>query len=99
MRRELDRAILEVVDIPQGCLITIEDVQTSRDLHHAKVFVSVYPPERRDEMVRLLNNTRTDLHREIADRLIMKFLPKLTFLPDEREEKADRINRLLDQSE
>lgn len=96
IRQELDRVIRRVVDLPIGCLITIEEVSTTKDLHQTKVAVSVLPFQRRAEVVRLLDRMQSDIHKELAKRLVLRTLPRLIFLADEREERADRINRILD---
>ena len=96
IRQELDRVIRRVVDLPDGCIVTIEGIATAKDLHQTKVAVSVFPFHRRFEVIQLLKEMQPTIHAELAKRLILKTLPKLLFLVDEREEHVDRINRILD---
>lgn len=96
IRQELDRVIRRVVDLPEGCIVTIESVATTRDLHQTRVSVSVFPFHQRFEAIRILKEMQPDICKELAKRLVLRTLPKLIFLIDEREERVDRINRILD---
>ncbi|MFH1171463.1 MAG: ribosome-binding factor A [bacterium] len=97
IRREVASALRRFVEIPPSCLVTIEEVQTSRDLSRAKIAVSVYPASFRADVLRLLNEEHREIQQAISHRLIFRVPPKLVFSIDMREERADRINRLLDE--
>lgn len=96
LRAELDRAIKHQFEPPLGTLVTIEEVFVPADLSMAKVFVSVYPFAERDGVVKRLTKMTGPLWREVANRLKMQSLPKFVFVPDDREEKIDRVNQILD---
>ena len=97
LKRELNRILSRTYEPPPGALVTIEDVRTARDLSEAKVFVSVLPPAQAQHVVRQLNSRGQELLEDLNERLTLKSIPKILFLSDKREERADRIHRLLDE--
>ena len=49
MRRELARLIQQDLKDPSLGFVSVSDVEVTRDLSHAKVFVTVFEPERADD--------------------------------------------------
>jgi ribosome-binding factor A len=96
LRRELNRILQRTVEFPSGCLCTIEDVTTSHDMSQANVAVSVYPISCRSQAFRILREAQREIQRELVQRIMRRTVPKIIFHIDEREERADRINRILD---
>lgn len=79
-------------------LVTVTGVQTSPDLRHATVFVSVFgSAEERARSFATLEELRTQLQHEIAAHLRMKNTPVLKFENDETAERASRVNELIDE--
>ena len=76
--------------------VTITGVETSPDLRHATVFVSVFGDE--DERARSLETLaemRGELQKEIALHLRMKNTPVLKFEYDDSVDRSMRVNALL----
>lgn len=96
IRRELGAALPKKYEAPMGFLVTIEEVATTKDLSRAKIAVSVLPAERGPEVLKELLLLQEPLRRILQGRLHMKLIPRLVFVLDHREEKADRIHRMLD---
>ena len=96
LRKELDRFLTREMEFPSGCLVTIEEVTTSRDLSYTTVSVSVLPSEQRQKVVALLNAHTPEMHRLISARIQFRKMPRVRFIEDTREETAERIHRLLD---
>lgn len=99
IRREVTYYLARNYEPPSGCLVTVEEVVTSNDLSYAKVLVSVFPPEQVKTVVRELAGKRREVWSQLRKRLTMKNIPELHFLEDQREERAARIHRLLDNRE
>ncbi len=79
-------------------LVTITGVELSPDLRHAKVYFSAMGTEKeKTESGEALNHAAGWIRRELGQRIRMKFLPEIVFLPDTSQEYGERIDRLLDE--
>ena len=96
LKRELS-TIIESKTCPQlDCLLTITDVKTSPDLHHATVYVSVYGSEQQKaSALSLLLHQRADIQHLMSRNVRLKYTPVLHFRLDDLLEKADRIEKIL----
>ncbi len=95
VQQEVNAYLLRFFEPPQGCLLTVEEVRTSSDLSHAKIFVSVLPPERGPQVLADLKALQHEIRTAMSKRLPLRTVPELHFVHDTREERADRISRLL----
>ncbi len=96
LRHELQRLIQQEVKDPRIGFATVTEVQTSPDLRHARVFVSVLAGD--DEArgaLRALQEARAYLRRELATRTELRYVPQLDFDRDTTLERASRIDALL----
>lgn len=96
VRHEVSALMPREIEVPRGVLVTISRVETSSDLDHARVFVTIWPVERRDEVWDQLNKQLGRIQRLLNRRLHMERVPQLVLALDHSEDKADRLNRLLD---
>ena len=97
--RRVDEALREVLsDVitselkdPRVGFVTVTAVETSPDLRHARVFVSVLgnPGERRRSL-QALDAAHGYLQRRISTELRMKHTPQLQFIYDDTAERAGR---------
>jgi ribosome-binding factor A len=83
---------LEIKD----ALVTVTRVQVLPDLSHAKVFVSVLPDRLRGTALKALKRQTRDLNRKIFSELKIYPIPKVSFVIDDVEVKANDIDSLLD---
>ena len=85
---------------PRIGFVTVTGVETSSDLRHAKVFVSVLGGQtERDETMAALSKSRGFLQSRINASLHMKRTPQLQFLYDDTLDNAFRIERALKREE
>ena len=82
-------------DVLQSHLVSITEVRMSPDLRHATVFVKPLLGQDEEDVLKALRQNTAYLQREVAQRLGLKFAPKLKFLADESFDEAERIERLL----
>ena len=96
MREVLSAAITTELKDPRVGFVTVTAVETSPDLRHARVFVSVLgnPGERRRSL-KALDSAHGYLQRRVAAELRMKNTPLIQFVYDETPERGMRINELL----
>jgi ribosome-binding factor A len=100
LREVLSVRIAEGLKDPRIGFVTVTAVETSLDLRHARVFVSVLgnEQERKDSLVGL-QHAHGVLQAEIARLTHMKRTPELKFVYDETVDKGMRINELLKSEE
>lgn len=98
LRQELSWLISRGVKDPRLTgLVTVTQVDTSADLRHARVFVSVLGrPEERDAMLRGAMAAAGYMRRELGTRLALKYVPELNFVLDESLDDAQNIYQILD---
>lgn len=100
--RELQRYLAEIIRSKGmatfgGAMVTVSEVRISPDLSAAKVFVSIFPSEKADEVMGILNENmrviRGELGHKVASQL--RIVPELTFLLDTSLDYAQHIEELL----
>ena len=97
VREVLSGHITEDLKDPRVGFVTVTGVETSPDLRHARVYVSVLGSE--DERAEALEGLRSSagfLQSKVGQELRMKRTPTLEFLYDESIERGMRISELLD---
>ena len=95
MREVLSEAVQGLKD-PRIGFTTITGVDTSPDLQHASVWFSVLGDPGQAELTRAaLQSAHGVLQRAVASQLRMKKTPQLEFAYDDTAERADRLERLL----
>jgi ribosome-binding factor A len=106
--RRVNEAVREVVSArlaeglrdPRIGFVTVTSVETSPDLRHARVFVSVLgDAEQREATMAGLGSAHGVLQLAVARELRMKHTPTLEFLFDESIERGMRITELLGDDE
>ncbi len=95
----LDQYLQRTVEFPQGVLATISQVLTSEDLSRARVFISVLPASQGAAVVKDINVRAGSMRHALGKQVSLRSVPQLRFVEDVREERADRINRLLDEAD
>jgi len=76
-------------------LISITEVRMSPDLRQARVYAKPLLGGDEEQVLKALRQNTAYLQREVAQRLGLKFAPRLKFLADESFDEAERIERLL----
>ncbi len=95
LRRELGTLVHEAVREHGLPSTSVSDVEVSRDLAHAKVFVIALMPERSAEAVKGLKAIAYQLRMELARRVKMRHVPELHFHYDDSVDRGERIDMLL----
>jgi len=97
MREVLSGAITSELKDPRVGFVTVTAVETSPDLRHARVYVSVLgkDPVRRRSMDGL-RSAHGYLQRRVADQLHLKHTPTLDFAYDDTADRGHRINELIE---
>ena len=100
LRQEIGALLAKEVADPRIGFATITDVETSPDLRHAKVWVSVIgEPSDRAETVRALQRAMGYIRHELGQRLRIRRIPELHVRLDDSAERGTRVLHLLNELE
>ncbi len=80
---------------PRFQSVTITAVDVSRDLHQAKVCVTLREADEVDSILKALKNASGYFRSELAKDVILRSVPKLTFIYDKSVSHGHRISNLL----
>jgi ribosome-binding factor A len=97
VRQVVSEAVGELKD-PRVGFVTVTGVETSADLRHARVFVSVLGPEdERASTLARLDAAHGVLQSRLARELRLKRTPQLAFEYDPSVERGVRMTQLIDE--
>ena len=97
IQRELSDIIRIELKDPRVGMITIIDVEVTRDQSHAKVFfTSLGDPSRVADAVKGLQHASGFLRSELAHRMKLRIVPQLQFQYDESVERGIHLSQLID---
>lgn len=97
VRQVLSEAIPTLKD-PRIGFVTVTAVETTSDLDHAKVWVSVYGGERqRAATLRALEGAAGPLQARLGRELGLRRTPRLTFVYDRSVEHGVTMTKLIDE--
>jgi ribosome-binding factor A len=100
VREVLSARIAEGLKDPRIGFVTVTAVETTPDLRHARVFVSVLGGrQERERTLAGLESSHGVLQALIAAEIRMKRTPTLEFVYDDSIDRGMRITELLDQEE
>lgn len=96
IRGVVSMAILAELKDPRVRDVTVTYVEVSPDLRHAKVHVSVMGDETHQKLsLRGLQNAAGFLQAKIAERIEIRYTPKLTFMLDQGVKQSIAVAKIL----
>ena len=96
LRRELARLIQMELKDPGIGFIGLSDVEVSRDLGHAKVWVTVFEPDKARSSIEKLNQAAGFLRRRLGQEMRIRSVPELHFHHDASVETGRRMDELIE---
>ena len=78
--------------------ITVTEVKMSQDLKIAKAFVLPLGGKDADEAVTVLKEFSFLIRKVLSKKIVIKFLPKILFAKDESFDYAEKIEKLIKQT-
>ena len=100
--REIQKDLAEIIRSKGmaafgGAMVTVSEVRVSPDLSVAKVYVSIFPSEKQDSVMEILQQNlksfRGELGRQVGRQL--RIVPDLVFYLDTTLDYAEHIEELL----
>lgn len=98
VKGQLGNIIFRELDFGNS-LVTITAVETSEDIQHATVKISVYPSSSKKQALSKLQNNIYKLQKSLDKKLQMRPVPKIRFELDRTGEKVEEITKALKQVE
>jgi len=98
MQKEIAQLIQRELRDPRISMMTISHIKVSKDLSHAKVYVSVMHEEKAEETIATLNRAAGFLRGALAKRIQLRIMPALNFVYDDTNIRANRLSRLIDEA-
>lgn len=97
IQKELGEMFQRQTQAMRGVLVSVSNVRVSPDLSVCNVYVSVFPSEKADEIVKNLNDNvrsiRYDLGQSVRHQL--RIIPELKFFKDDTLDYIEHIDELL----
>ncbi len=95
LRRELGALVHDAVREHRLPSVSVSDVEVTRDLAHAKVFVTALMPEKSAEAVAGLKELAKEIRMQLARAVKLRHVPELHFHYDDSVDRGERIDNLL----
>ena len=95
VHRRLSEVLLFECNDPRFNNVTISRVEASGNLTFAKVFVSIFPPEKHEDLIKSLNHASGFFSRQLGQVLKTRNTPQLFFKYDSGFDHSDEIENLL----
>lgn len=96
LRRELAQILQQEVKDPEVGFISLSDVEVTRDLAHAKVFVTVFEPDKAVSSIRALNQAAGYLRMRLGQQMRIRSVPELHFHHDASVETGRQMDELIE---
>ena len=95
LRRELGIIVHATVREHGLPSVSVSDVEVTRDMAHAKVYVTALLPESSLATVKALKELAPEMRYQLAHAVKMRHVPELHFHYDDSVDRGERIEELL----
>ena len=95
--REVSDILRRKIADPRLGWVTITRATITPDLQHAKIFITTLEGgEKRGQALAALKHAEGYIRHELGRRLELRVTPDVHFVMDEDQEKAERVNKILE---
>ena len=97
IQKELSEMFLLQTKSMPGVLVSVSIVRISPDMSYARAYLSIFPSERGEEIVKNINDNMKAIRYELGNRVRhqLRIIPELKFFIDDSLDYIDRIDELL----
>ena len=100
--REIQRDLAEIIRskgiaVFAGAMVTVSEVRISPDLSIAKVYVSIFPSAKAEQVMGILEENKKALRGELGHKVAsqLRIVPEIDFYLDSSIDYAEHIEELL----
>lgn len=94
IKDEISLILLQKIQDHRFRLITVTNVKVSPDLKQAKIYLSVYEKELRDEVLEIVTEMKGIIRSELAHKMTLRFVPDLVFFIDDTLDYVEKMEDL-----
>ena len=98
LQEELGSILLREIELPDGVLVTVTRVGATGNLQEAKVYISVMPEARLEDVFVVLNRNIYAVQQMLNKRLKMRPVPRIKWTIETKTSEAQRIEELLEKT-
>jgi ribosome-binding factor A len=98
IKRDIALLIRDKIKDPRVGMVSIMDVEVTKDFRYAKVYFDTLQTELAQETQEGLNRASGFLRRELARGIKLRAIPSLTFIYDDTEARANELSSLIDRA-
>ena len=97
LQKELSEIFLLQTKATPGVLVSVSAVRISPDMSIARVYLSVFPSEKAEEIVKNVNDNMKTIRYELGTRVRhqLRIIPELKFFVDDSLDYIEKIDSLL----
>jgi len=95
IRRDLASLILQDIKDTEVGFVSVSDVEVSRDLSHARIFITVFEPDKASTSLKALARASAFLRCRLGQELRLRHVPELHFQHDDSVEQGSHIDQLI----
>jgi len=97
LQKELSDVFLLQTKAMHGVMVSVSQVRVSPDLSVARAYLSIFPSERGEELIKNIKANSKSIRHEIAGRVRFQLrkMPDLSFFLDDSLDYAENIDALL----
>ena len=97
IQKELSEIFQAQTRSMRGVLVSVSVVRISPDMSYARAYLSVFPSERAEEIVKNINDNMKAIRYELGTRVRhqLRIIPELKFFVDDSLDYAAHIDELL----
>lgn len=96
--RELSEILRDYPELPADLIISVTEVELSRDLRQGKIYYSVLgDSDAIDKAEQFFNAHHKGIRKKLAGEIRIRYMPELKFQYDASIQRGQRISELLEQ--
>jgi ribosome-binding factor A len=95
IKQELSQIILKEIEFPKDILVTVTRVETTPNLIESKIYVSVMPENKSENILQILNKQIYDIQQRLNKRLKMRPVPRIYFRKEKETAEAGKVEEIL----
>ena len=97
LQKELSDIFLQQTKSMHGVLVSVSAVRISPDMSVARAYLSIFPSDRAEEIIKNINANMKSVRYELGTRVRyqLRIIPELKFFVDDSLDYAEHIDELL----